>query len=475
MTKLVILCIATIAFSAPVFSQQSASPTPAAPPAGVVLPREACIAHRDQTYALYLPSSYAPGKKWPVVYAFDPAARGNQPVELMKDAAERYGYIVVGSNNSRNGAWKVQGEAAQAMFEDTHTRLSLDEHRVYLAGFSGGARVASQIAQNCKCAAGVLLNGAGFSTGRSPSCDSVFAVFAAVGNLDFNYPEVTHLDEALEANGFPHFRRYFDGPHQWAPKSVMDEALAWFRLIAMKQSAEPRDDHFIAQQQQAALSRAHTLEQSGDTYMAWREYRQSASTFDQLGDVVQFRQSASSLASQKAVREGAKHEKQEFQEQEYLTSDISAGLVALRQLSTNLTDSLAGTQHKIVALRESIAHETRFGRIRVLRRAIAGVFVEAMEAGEDRLGAKDITLAKDYFLLAVDADPDSLWALNSLATARALGNDRKGTIETLHQARTKTKDAAAFVTWLQQEPAFARFRDDAQFRSLLVPEPKPLN
>jgi predicted esterase len=470
-SKLVIFCVATIASSALVLSQQSASPAPAPPQAGIVLPRQICAARPDQTYALYLPSNYTPGKKWPVVYAFDPAARGNQPVELMKDAAERYGYVVVGSNNSRNGSWKVQGEAAQAMLEDTHARLSLDEHRVYLAGFSGGARVASQIAQNCKCAAGVLLNGAGFSTGRPPSRDAVFAVFAAVGTLDFNYPEVTHLDETLEATGFPHFLRYFDGPHQWAPKPVMEEALAWLRLIAMKQAIEPRDDNFIAQQHQAALSRAHTLEQTGDVYAAWREYRQSASTFDQLGDdalASPFRQAGSSLASQKAVREGAKREKQEFQEQEYLTGDISAGLAALRQLSTNLTGSLGDTQQKIVNLRESIGHEKRFDRIRVLRRAIAGVFVEAMEAGEDRLEAKDITLAKDYFLLAAEADPESPWALSSLATARALGNDRKSTIEALRQARSKTKDPTAFAIWLQTEPAFTKFREDPQFRALLI-------
>jgi dienelactone hydrolase len=463
----------TISPTWPSRAQQIAPPTSTAPQPGILLPHETCAAHPDQTYALYLPSAYTPNKKWPIIYAFDPAARGNLPVELLKDAAERYGYIVAGSNNSRNGAWKVEIDAAQAVSDDTRTRLSIDEHRVYFAGFSGGARVASRIAQQCKCAAGVLLNGAGFGTGTPPSRDSVFAVFAAVGNLDFNYPEVTHLDAALESNGFPHFLRYFDGPHQWAPKPVMEEALAWFRLVAMKQSLEPRDDAFIAQQQQAALSRAHTLEQSGDSYAAWREYRQSASPFDQLGDAAlaaPFKQAASALSSQKAVREGAKREKQEFQEQESLTSDISAGLAALRQLSTNLTNSLASTQQKIVNLRESIAHEKRFDRIRVLRRAIAGVFVEAMEAGNDRLEAKDITLAKDYFLLATGADPDSLWALNSLATARALGNDRKGTLEALRQAKSKTKDPAAFIAWLQTEPAFARFREDPQFRSLEAPE-----
>jgi dienelactone hydrolase len=466
--KRVIFCVATICFAAPVLSQQGAL---TAPQAGVVLARETCIAHPDQSYALYLPSRYTPGKKWPVVYAFDPAARGNQPVELMKEAAERHGYVVVGSNNSRNGSWKVQGDAAQAMLEDTHSRLSLDEHRVYIAGFSGGARVASQIAQNCKCAAGVLLNGAGFSAGRAPSREAVFAVFAAVGTLDFNYPEVTHLSESLEATGFPHFLRYFDGAHQWAPKPVMEQALAWFRLMAMKQQLEPRDQDFIDQQRSLALTHANDLERSGDLYAAWRDYRQSASTFAELGEAAlasPFLQAAAALAAQKAVREGAKREKQEFQEQELLTGDISAGLAALRQLSTNLTGSLSDTQHKIVNLRESIAHEKRFDRIRVLRRSIAGVFVEAMEAGQERLEAKDITLAKDYFLLAAEADPESPWALNNLATARALGNDRKGTIEALRQARSKAKDPAAFAAWLETEPAFTKFRDDPQFRSLLA-------
>jgi dienelactone hydrolase len=467
--KLLILCSVTLPLSLPILAQQTPTPAATSPQPGILLPHEVCAAHQDQTYALYLPSTYTPGKKWPVVYAFDPAARGNMPVELMKDAAERYGYIVVGSNNSRNGSWKVEIDTAQAVSDDTRTRFSIDEHRVYFAGFSGGARVASRIAQQCKCAAGVLLNGAGFGIGTPPSRDSVFSVFAAVGDLDFNYPEVTRLNEALEAAGFPHFLRYFDGPHQWAPANVMDEALAWFRVIAMKQSLEPRDDNFISQRQAVVLSHAHSFEQSGDLYAAWREYRQSASTFDQIADTAPFRQAVTALGNQKAVREGARREKQDFDNQDHLTNDISAGLAALRQLSTNLADTLNDIRHKIINLRESAAREKHPEKARIMRRAIAGVLVEAMEAGNDRLEAKDVTLAKDYFQLATEADPESLWALNSLATARALGNDRKGTLEALRQARSKTKDPAAFVAWLQQEPAFAKFRDDPQFRFLLVP------
>jgi dienelactone hydrolase len=468
--KLLILGSTAMVLCAPALCRQAPEANKPAQDlqAGVLVAHETCVAKPEQSYALYLPSHYTPGQRWPIVYAFDPAARGNVPVELMKDAAERHGYIVVGSNNSRNGSWKGEAEAAQAMLEDTHARLSIDDGRVYFAGFSGGARVASQIAQRCKCAAGVLLNGAGFSPVAPPSRDVTFAVFAVVGSFDFNYPEVAQLDEKLEETGFPHVLRHFDGPHQWAPASLMEEGLAWFRLVAMKQSREPRDDGFVAAQTAEAAARAHALEQSGNPYAAWREYLQAAATFDGLTDTTALRLAAASLAPQKSVRDGAKREKQEFQEQDQLTGEISSGLAALRGDAVTRSDTRSQIEQKIIDLRERAAHEKRPEKVRVLRRALSGILVEAMEAGEERLDAKDINVAKDYFQLATDADPDSVWALSSLATARALTGDRKGTLEALRHAREKTKDLAAFSAWLNEEPAFTKLREDPQFRALLA-------
>src|ERR1700760_3079032 len=77
-----------------------------------------CAAKPDQTYALYLPSTYTPTKHGPVIYAFDPSARGDRPIDTFKAAAEKYGYIVAASNNSRNGPWPPEIEAAQAMSDD---------------------------------------------------------------------------------------------------------------------------------------------------------------------------------------------------------------------------------------------------------------------------------------------------------------------------------------------------------------------
>ena len=95
-----------------------------------------------QTYAMYLPSAYTPAKRWPIIYFFDPGGRGRRPVELYKDIAETYGFILAGSNNSRNFS-SDEGKAVNAIWQDTHSRLALDERRSYASGFSGGARVAA--------------------------------------------------------------------------------------------------------------------------------------------------------------------------------------------------------------------------------------------------------------------------------------------------------------------------------------------
>ena len=114
-------------------------------PKGQQVDRVATLKDEAQSYALYLPSNYDPSRPWPVIFLFDPGARGPSAVSHFRAAAERYGYVLVGSNNSRNGLWEQYVPGILAMIADAGTRLSLDPKRVYAAGLSGGARVASRI------------------------------------------------------------------------------------------------------------------------------------------------------------------------------------------------------------------------------------------------------------------------------------------------------------------------------------------
>lgn len=59
----------------------------AAIPSGSLLENVMCRATSDQSCSLYLPTNYTPQRKWPILYAFDPAARGLIPCYSLASSA----------------------------------------------------------------------------------------------------------------------------------------------------------------------------------------------------------------------------------------------------------------------------------------------------------------------------------------------------------------------------------------------------
>jgi poly(3-hydroxybutyrate) depolymerase len=140
---------------------------------GTIVDRVQGAGDPGQTYALSLPSTYSPERKWSLILAFHPAARGRLMVEKFQAAAETYGYIIAASNNSRNGPYAFSQAAAQAMSTDVSRRFNIDPKRVYLAGMSGGARVATGIALGKNNIAVRSLRAQGIPTAsRGPACRS---------------------------------------------------------------------------------------------------------------------------------------------------------------------------------------------------------------------------------------------------------------------------------------------------------------
>src|SRR5438477_4872664 len=208
---------------------------------GKVIGDVKCAADASQSYALYVPSNYSPDRKWSVLVAFHPAARGRAMVEKYQAAAEQYGYIVAGSNTSRNGPVSVSAASVRAMSIDLGQRFAIDADRVYLAGMSGGARVALQIALGSNNIAGVIASSAGYPDSK-PRSSVPFAVFGTAGTDDFNYLEMRQLDRKLTS---PHHLVIFAGGHTLPPDPVALEAIEWMELQAMKAGRRPKDDALI--------------------------------------------------------------------------------------------------------------------------------------------------------------------------------------------------------------------------------------
>ena len=69
---------------------------------GKVITHVICKTDPKQSYALYIPEK---GNKevLPVVYFFDPHGDGSLPLNKYRALADKYDFILTGSNNSKNG------------------------------------------------------------------------------------------------------------------------------------------------------------------------------------------------------------------------------------------------------------------------------------------------------------------------------------------------------------------------------------
>jgi dienelactone hydrolase len=265
----------------------------------------------SQHYALYLPSYYTPSRQWSVILAFDGGGRGRVPVERYRQAAEKYGYIVAGSLNSRNGPWEVSMNAANAMTADVKARFSIDPKRVYTAGMSGGARVAMKIALDSRQIAGVFASSAGFPNefiARVP-----FPVFGAAGTDDFNHLEMYQLDRRMTS---AHRVLYFDGGHTWLPAEMATQAVEWMELQAMKSGLRPQDTAMVDAWFAARVERIDALQDNAETL---HELIHLVADFEGLEDVGKFADRAKRLLKRQDVRDAladeSKNEERELQVQ----------------------------------------------------------------------------------------------------------------------------------------------------------------
>ena len=431
---------------------------------GAVIPKIGCAGNPQQNYALYLPSTYSTDRSWPIIYAFDPGARGEIAVEAIREAAEKSGYIVVASNNSRNGAEAVSTQAMRAMWDDTQQRFSINERRRYLAGMSGGARLAVAFAISCNgCVAGVIANAAGFPQGRKPSNSVKFAYFAAYGNADFNFLEFVDLRRELEESGMQFRIRVFEGSHGWAPSEVWQQALDWMDLQGIRASSLKGDHERIKGLYDAAMQRANQLLAQRDFLAAFREYQFTVRDFSGLADVAAAEKEVNALSDDKQLKNAQKQEKDAADDQRQLMSQPSQQMqdLAADDLSPKDFTALRSTFAALLKKTQGRGEE-KDPRLLPTRRALSGLVIQAFEGGQFTMDQKKYDVALRFFDLAVAGADNPGWGHFLRARVYAITSDKKHMLVELQQASSSGyHDSAAL-----RSPEFQAFQSDLDFQEL---------
>lgn len=432
-------------------------------PVGEVIEKVTCKADPEQSYALFLPPGYTPEKKWPILYAFDPGGRGPVPVKLFQDAAKKFGFIVVGSNNSRNGI--DVGPIVKTLWSDTHERFSVDERRVYTTGFSGGARVASAIALGYRGAvAGVIAASAGLSPNFDPALANQFVFFGTAGTEDFNFPEMQRNKRRLNEVGVTNRLAIFEGSHDWPPADLCGEAISWMEVQAMKLGRRAKDNDLIDERLNSKRKTAGDYETSKKPYEAYLEYEELVTEFKGLRDVNEFAAAAERLGSSKEVRAAIKSERAEEDDQASLLEklrtqiarlpDVDAYPATMPELKSNLADLTKRSESGNSVAARRVAH-------RVLQSLVVQFYEEAF-ALKQRKDYAAIPAKLELVAVISPKDPGVFYNL-AVAYARA-GNKSRATAALSMAIERGFSDLAR----IEQNEDFAILRNEADFKKLIA-------
>ena len=276
------------------------------PPSGQVYEHIACYSDHLITYALYLPKTAgnrithsSQDRKFPVVLSFDPHGEGSLPVKKFYRIAEKYGFILVGSNNSRNMQSEEESEyIIRILFNEISERLPVDTSRIYLMGFSGGARVASLIAMFSGTVRGVIGCGAGFPSISQPP-KYKFDYFGIVGKGDFNLGEMLALNKSLDLMNFRNFVLTFDGIHGWPSETEIEKAWQWHIFNAMKDKKIKANDSILTAFSQRNQSEYDSLIKSKNLPDARQNLMFRINCMDGLSETGDFRTRLAALEASK--------------------------------------------------------------------------------------------------------------------------------------------------------------------------------
>jgi len=229
-------------------------------------------------YCYYLPETYTGTDSLPVIFMLDPHADGNKPLGEYYKLANTYGYILVASNSLKNG---LSSQESLKIFNDllgeVKSRFSIDDKRMFVAGFSGGAKLAIVFAQQLPEIIGVAACGGSLPIAPGHIPNYYFA--GIVGNEDFNYLEANQTFAVFDQQGYDYTSVTFNGGHVWPPTESFEMAFIGFNIYAMKLGRIYKDDEWLNNLHSRMIDSINSFEAKGEVIEENIYIRQAARWF----------------------------------------------------------------------------------------------------------------------------------------------------------------------------------------------------
>jgi predicted esterase len=202
------------------------------------------ISGNGSSFAYYIPRSFEGKEKYPVIIFLDPHGNGNYPVEKYKSLADNFQFILVGSNDSKNGmdfeqSMKIAGD----LLHEATSVLPGIAGRISLAGFSGGAKAALVSGNSVPGFSTAIYCGAALPPG---SIEVKIPMLAFAGSHDMNYTEVINFNSSLDQSKIPHTLVEWVGKHEWPDSISFTHAFYWSSFNTMRNKNTKRNEKLIS-------------------------------------------------------------------------------------------------------------------------------------------------------------------------------------------------------------------------------------
>ena len=377
--------------------------------AGKVIAKVFCKADPAQSYAVYIPLT-GNKRELPVIYFFDPHGDGSFPLIKYKALADRYDFILIGSNNSKNGNdWPTTEMIWNTLSGDSQKRLKVNSRRIYAGGFSGGAKVAGYVGLTHHEVKGIIANGAGLPDATGAGNFS-FSFTAIAGEGDMNMTDLVAMNTGLDKTQTRHRIIFFDGNHEWAPENAMDIAFAGLQLDAMYGKLIAADGAFISNYIDKSRNKILVYLKSANYVKAETECKLSISLFEGLtNDVNWF------IEKDAVIKNNPLYQKQWQAQQNLLVAEENMKAVYVQQFQQGDRKYWDKTINDLLA--KATVHSAEGGMYQRLLAYLSLAFYSISNQLIKSRQDKDAEYFVDLYKMA-DASNSEAWYLSAILDAR---------------------------------------------------------
>jgi pimeloyl-ACP methyl ester carboxylesterase len=169
---------------------------------------------------LYLPSGWESDKNV-LMFLFDPAGAPSTPLNLYRNLAHQKNIALACAPGIRNQTPLESSVSLAANLLDSLIYV-LKPASIYLAGFSGGSKVAMLLAERRTDVSRIIYSGSGISLSSPNNHTSWIGI---IGQRDMNYTEMINLHLGMQAEGMNAMLLEWPGGHEWPAEKYMEWAL----------------------------------------------------------------------------------------------------------------------------------------------------------------------------------------------------------------------------------------------------------